>query len=110
MERLTEFRKDLGRYEYKQDEQGYCYLSEEQLVNKLGKLEDLEEQVSCPLEVRCQLHNNSYIFDKNSNWWRIIWIEKDFIRTENVDNRCEHHDFLWIGYKTTWWLKQDRSE
>ena len=51
MSRLTEFRKDLNRYEYKQDERGYCFIQEGQLVQKLGKLEDLEEQLGCPLEV-----------------------------------------------------------
>ena len=50
MRRLTEFRKDLNRYEYKQDERGYCFIQEGQLVQKLGKLEDLEEQIGCPLE------------------------------------------------------------
>jgi len=41
MDRLTEYRKDLKRYEYKQDEKGYCYIGEGQIVNKLGELEDL---------------------------------------------------------------------
>ena len=44
MNRLTEYRKDLKRYEYKQDEKGYCFIQEGQIVNKLGKLEDLIEK------------------------------------------------------------------
>ena len=44
MNRLTEYRKDLKRYEYKLDERGYCYISEGQIVNKLGKLEDILEK------------------------------------------------------------------
>lgn len=45
MSRLTEYRKDLKRYEYKQDERGYCFIQEGQIVQKLGKLEDLEEEI-----------------------------------------------------------------
>ena len=44
MNRLTEYRKDLKRYEYKRDERGYCFIQEGQIVNKLGKLEDLLEK------------------------------------------------------------------
>ena len=44
MSRLTEFRKDLNRYEYKQGERGYCFIQEGQLVQKLGKLEDIMEK------------------------------------------------------------------
>jgi len=44
MNRLTEYREDLKRYEYKDDERGYCYISEGQIVNKLGELEDLMEK------------------------------------------------------------------
>ena len=43
--RLTEWQIDLQRYEYKRDEKGYCFLSEGQLVNKLGQLEDDEEEL-----------------------------------------------------------------
>lgn len=45
MSRLTEYRKDLKRYEYKQDERGYCYIGEGQIVNKLGELEDLIDEM-----------------------------------------------------------------
>ena len=44
MKRFTEYRKDLNRYEYKRDERGYCFIQEGQIVNKLGKLEDLLEK------------------------------------------------------------------
>jgi len=42
--RLTEYRKDLKRYEYKEDEKGYCWIGEGQIVKKLGQLEDVLEK------------------------------------------------------------------
>lgn len=44
MSRLTEYRTDLKRYEYKEDEKGYCWISEGQIVKKLGQLEDVLEK------------------------------------------------------------------
>ena len=44
MNRLTEYREDLKRYEYKEDEKGYCWISEGQIVKKLGQLEDVLEK------------------------------------------------------------------
>lgn len=44
MNRLTEYRKDLKRYEYKEDEKGCCWITEGQIVKKLGQLEDVLEK------------------------------------------------------------------
>ena len=44
MSRLTEYREDLKRYEYKRDCKGYCFLCEGQILNKLGQFEDLMEK------------------------------------------------------------------
>ena len=46
--RLTE-KKENGKYDYATDKNGYCFLQEGQLVNKLGQLEDIEEELGIDL-------------------------------------------------------------
>lgn len=109
MSRLTEYREDLKRYEYKQDEKGYCYISEGQIVNKLGKLEDLEEQLGCPLEV--------YIRATRSGiWYSTAGVMKhcyvDVIDASKIIFAMKGTN-IWFElkkYQKTWWLKEDRSE
>ena len=77
--------------------------------NKLGKLEDLEEQIGCPLEVFVKaMQNGIYrkgLFDDDLYRFGRVYIEDGYF--------C---DFAWQGevpikdYKKTWWLKEDRSE
>lgn len=112
MSRLTEFRKDLNRYEYKQDERGYCFIQEGQLVQKLGKLEDLEEQLGCPLEVVLKAVKQGKVW--NGYTWLLCmkltfvndyWVLSNGVYSVLLENyakdarRCD-----------SWWLKEDRSE
>ena len=76
-------------------------------VVKLGKLEDLEEQIGCPLEVVFKALKQDYIFTKSGKHSRLefgtygdFWSICYGLRTQlRVD-----------GYKKTWWLKEDKSE
>ena len=88
--------------------------SEMELTNRLGKLEDLEEEIGCPLEVRCNLDLNDIIFDQFGTTYIVRSIgKKDFVAydTKKLENNVFYRQlFLWKEYKVTWWLKEDRSE
>ena len=101
MERLTK-NKDF-RFEQLGD------LSTEQLIyQKLQKLENLEEQIGCPLEVRCQLYNGRCVYGEYDKERILgIWVN-GIITMRLVDKKRTMHKFS--NYKKTWWLKADRSE
>ena len=80
------------------------------LTDKLGKYEDLEEQIGCPLEVRCKIYDSNYVYTKDGEKWIITFAdETHFIA---VYDKAITHDrkFTYSDYKRTWWLKADRSE
>ena len=129
MSRLTEFRKDLNRYEYKQDERGYWYIMEGQIVQKLGRLEDLEEQLGCPLDiyVKIQLGLVDKVYIKWYKTTDVKWHngEADIVQEEvtmpftitRVDKKYFRYqailgkeDMPFSNYGKEFWLKEDRSE
>ena len=85
--------------------------------DKLGKLEDLEEQLGCPLEVVFKaLMNGIYTkeseLDEELELFEVRGIEKKgvsviskFCSYAECDFTCEYKD-----YKKTWFLKKDKSE
>ena len=110
MERLT---KKVG--------ENYCSQSGDfyDLYNKLGQLEDLEEKIDCPLDVRERALKTFY------------W--EEFENDENIKNYYVYafnNEFLYVCftydkdgilttketvlplqyYKKYWWLKKDKSE
>lgn len=117
MSRLTKKFNDNSGYEV--EEYGSKY-SEVKLdayfdaVDKLGKLEDLEEEIGCPLEVRCRIVTDSVIYDENGVDYKVVYIYKEHFDCENpFDNEmgyCDLCAFSWADYKETWWLKRDKSE
>ena len=84
MDRLTEYRKDLKRYEYKQDENGYCFIQEGQIVNKLGQLEDLMEkyEIRSIEELEEIIKENQKLKSKLSRWLELL--ETDGIDSKNM--------------------------
>ena len=90
--------------------------------NKLGKIEDLEEKLGCPLEVIFKaIYSGIY-----TNW---DWYYDEF----DINAELSHIDNVYYGvnpfgkisimfgykketiidlkdYKKTWWLKDDKSE
>ena len=113
MERLTEFRKDLNRYEYKQDEKGYCFIQEGQIINKLGKLEDLEEKLGCPLEVYVKIRQSiiEKVYIQYLGEMERMWIMAPIAKNGfGVVNGFITKSCFWKDYKKTWWLKEDKSE
>ena len=74
--------------------------------NKLGKLEDLEEQLGCPLEVVFEAIKNG-IYDKKGFHYTVI-LDLDFLRAYPLDLFDEKWQLS--DYQKTWWLKEDKSE
>ena len=74
--------------------------------NKLGKLEDLEEQLGCPLEVVFEAIKNG-IYDKKGFHYTVI-LDLDFLRVYPLDLFDEKWQLS--DYQKTWWLKEDKSE
>jgi hypothetical protein len=80
-------------------------------VVKLGKLEDLEEQLGCPLEVVIKALKIG-IFAKDLPSEKIV---KWYVRLSNVETEWYLSDDNKMcinlkGYKNIWWLKKDKSE
>lgn len=83
-------------------------------INKLYELEDLEEEIGCPLEVRCKVNTGTYVYDENGNEYEVEYLYSlSFMAT---DGRCDdngttiENEFLWQDYKQFWWLKEDKLE
>lgn len=83
-------------------------------IDKLGKLEDLEEQIGCPLDVRCKVVCDSIIYDENGIEYKVVYIHKEYFDCEEpFDNDIGYTKlcaFEWKGYKKTWWLKENKEE
>lgn len=87
---------------------------------KLGELEDLEEQIGCPLEVFVKLHQQMKFYRLNAlneiieceidnpNDDEVYHIQADGIIFNQYDYGWQFYSFK--DYKKTWWLKEDKSE
>ena len=121
MSRLTKYRDDIQAYDYIE----LCGGISQAVTNKLGKLEDLEEQLGCPLEVLFKaLKDGIYYqdgilihitpsddtpivlnFNEGYPVLECMKKTKDIIYT----TQCCYD--MWVSdYKKTWWLKEDKSE
>lgn len=80
------------------------------MANKLGKLEDIEERLGCPLEVRERAMDNG-VYDSNGKHWNIEHYVPHLksLHTKGIMTHTEKH-FPLKDYKITWWLKKDKSE
>ena len=111
MSRLTE-KKFLDNFkEIKNINPNYVASKEELMYEKLGKLEDLEEQLGCPLKVVVKaLKDGIYTLDLP---------REDLIK--QVDLKLSNRETEWYlinnimcvnlkDYKISFWLKEDKSE
>ena len=97
---------------------GYVYLEKQNQIGKnpalvkLGKLEDLEEQLGCPLEVVVKALKVQIYYEVNDKEGLIIapYLVEYFGKGFTFD--CiGFHEIIWLkDYKKTWWLKEDKSE
>ena len=110
MERLT---TKTGRY-YTVDRYSIFHYEEEsesiidKLSNKLGKLEDLEEEIGCPLEIFFRALKEG-IYNEGMKHFNI---EHYFVDRNSFDIHYNHSVIVFkvSDYKKTWWLKEDKSE
>ena len=91
-----------------------CGIIKGGFVDKLGELEDLEEELGCPLEVRCKVVCDSSIYDENGIEYKVVYINKEYFDCEDpFDNDMGYTKmcaFEWEDYKKTWWLKANKLE
>ena len=90
-----------------------CGIIKGGFVDKLGKIEDLEEQLGCPLEVLVKaLANGIYVKDlpSDSDTFKIIDITLSNIQNEWYIVSKYYACSNTKDYKKTWWLKEDKSE
>ena len=102
----------------------YDRITTDMIYNKLGKLEDLEEQIGCPLEVIAKASQNGiWVKDK---WQGIKHISSDDLNIsirnddvifqelyyEDLDSVMDTTGRRYYGsdYKKTWWFKKYKSE
>lgn len=117
MERLT--KKFNGEY-YRKDANTIMFNSEVDYsaIQKLGKLEDLEQELGCPLEVVIQKIKELMEENKNkTNYnccleydsFRKLWYIQDYryyYGSYDVDNP----ELYLKDYQKTWWLKGEKDE
>ena len=104
MSRLTEKRKYPNGYEY-QIEDLYENTTDD-CVDKLGKLEDLEEQLGCSLDVYVKATINGIIVD--GELFKVkVRKDKDGYYFALSNGSC--FPFYLKDYKKTWKLEEDRS-
>lgn len=98
------------------------------LTEKLGQLEDIEEKIVCPLEVVWKATNNGFYtidgkhftnyMDEETRMCCIILFR--FIKYDNeiiaivgkneIGAPDTWYEYRTRDYKKTWWLKEDKSE
>ena len=88
-----------------------------EINNELGELEDLEEELGCPLDLVLVPYSLSGL---KKIWYHKQWC--DVIRVVAYEEatrpymevRCKDYKYLKTifldDYKNTWWLKEDKSE
>lgn len=125
MERLTE--KKGNEYDFKCGANHFDYCGgREEIINKLGQLEDIEEELGCPLEIITGIMlrkiNEIYVNYGDGGYNSPY----EDICKASVDGLYDDENYLsynsnWVietnlcpvplkDYKTAWWLKEDRSE
>ena len=118
MSRLTRYHQeslltDEGGY-YESDNSNYL-----DITNKLGKLEDIEDELGCPLDVVFKAARNGFWFMSDKFWKNVF--TKQFSNIPILFYHYEYECFCFeVGvsgvyiplkdYKKTWWLKEDMSE
>ena len=117
MSRLTEKVKNMDDYIKLPTK------DKQEFINKLGKLEDLEEELGCPLECVVAVFKamqQDYIYcDIGNGMYKLHNFRLDYVDLADdvYFTRSEYHYVLdddccifVKDYKKTWWLKEDKSE
>lgn len=110
--------KQIDDYIDSMEEKNQIYVEEE--LNYASKCHNLEEQIGCPLEVRCAVVPDSFIYTFGTTMENqdvvtqrhIVTISKEgftilYATTTGKERKME---LSWKAYKKTWWLRKDKSE
>lgn len=95
-----------------------CGIIKGGFVDKLGRLEDIEEELGCPLGVLFKAITHGIAYELKNGLIesepRIDLAEcgYGYILCSGASTRklIENGEFQTKDYKKTWWLKEDRSE
>ena len=71
-------------------------------IQKLGELEDLEEQLNCPLEIIFKATENG-IIDYKGKVHEVLYGGKYLFAVKDDELYCA---FYLNNYQKTWWLKE----
>jgi len=110
--------RETDNYIDNMEAENQTYVDKE--LNYAKKCYNLEGKIGCPLEVRCEVVPNSYIFTFGTSMEtqevitrrKVITISKEGIYISYATVNGKERDMIlpWGAYKMTWWLKSDRSE
>ena len=106
MSRLTE--KCADGYTYKE------YGREDKVYNKLGELEDIEDEIDFPLDIAFRALKEGIYREEYGKLEKfdVRGIELDGLGT--ISNICPYGDCdfttYYKDYKKSWWLREDKSE
>ena len=79
--------------------------------DKLGKLEDIEENLGCPLDVVFKALQNGVYYEDVANRMKYMVVDLHLnVEGEYVLYFDDEEHLLTKNYKKTWWLKKDKSE
>jgi len=92
-----------------------------EVCDELLKYKQFEEQqIGCPIEVRCEILPDSYIYTFGTSMdtidvitgRKVTAISREGIHISYATASGRERDMTlpWRAYKKTWWLKSDRSE
>lgn len=81
----------------------------QEFINKLGKLEDLEEQLGCPLEVLKPNQKVEFIKDNETLCADVMGVN---IQTKKImiGSAWSFKELPLNQFGKTWWLRKDKSE
>ncbi len=86
-------------------------IAEGMVYNKLGKLEDLEEEIGCPLDVVFKALTNGVYYEDVANCMKYMPADLHLnLEGEYVLFFSDEEYLLTRNYKKTWWLKEDKTE
>lgn len=110
----------MDRWTEKCDD-GYTYKEygrEDQVYNKLGKLEDLEERLKCSLDLFVKLHEVEGLYCEIEIPLTIlpsktVYLEIDRLGLDGIHFKKNEYELYFIeydAYKECFWIKRDKEE
>ena len=109
MSRLT---KKIENPQYSNDYEMLCTF-DYHLINKLGKLEDIEQDLGCPLEVVFKALKEIYYENEFGDFCRCqrpSLYYSDVLKCWCLESYLGCHTLPLKDYKKNWWLSKTKEE